>query len=116
MERGIASQLRERVGLKISDATTQIYDVIDKEIGMEIATIFRGALEFATSTYDFVQDLVNNPAKDRGEINLFLEHMIDCIAGYTAYLRENLPERADASTKKEILAEIDHGTQYYKNG
>src|SRR5271157_5186200 len=111
----IASQLRERVRLKISDATALIYDAIDQEIGMEIANIFRGALEFATSTYDFVQELVNNPAKDRSEIDSFMEYMTDCIAGYTAYLRENLPEHVDADTRKDIHAEIDHGKQYYEN-
>src|SRR5271157_3962194 len=104
MRKSIAAQLGEIMHLKISDATAVIDNAIDAEIGMEIANIFRGVLEFATSTYDFVQELLNNPAKDRSEIDSFVEHMTDCIAGYTAHLRENLPERADADTRKEILA------------
>ena len=59
MEKSIAAQLREIVRRKMSDATTVIDDAIDEEIGMEVANIFRGVLEFATSTYDFVQELVS---------------------------------------------------------
>ena len=88
--KSIAAHLREIMRQKMPDATTVMYDAVDKEIGIEIANIFRGALDFVTSTYDFVQELANNPAKDRGEIESFMDNLTDCIAGYTAYLREIL--------------------------
>ena len=115
MGKSIASVFKDRVRETLANTTMAKNDAVRDEIELQVADIYRGVLEFATKTHDFVKDLANNPAKDKGEVDEFLNYMVDCIAGYVAYLRENMPEHADATTRKDIMAEIARGKQYYND-
>jgi hypothetical protein len=113
MERSIANHLQSRLRSSLRDAEREIDKVIDEEVETVIADIYSGALKFATTVYDAFQEILDVGAQDQEKNDAFREYLRDCIAGYTAWLRENVSVNTDKKTRKEILAEIARGKKYY---